>query len=125
MHPFSRPDQRFPSVRSELTGEKDLHLAGKVLGSGTPGWRLGTDPGTSPEEPGRNDARIVEDQEFVAVKKFRELEKAVIFKAPGRAVELKETRSIAPTERPLGDLVFGQVIVELIESHKARSLAGF
>jgi hypothetical protein len=49
----------------------------------------------------------------------------MICKEPGEAVEQEESGSVAPTERPLSDLSFRQVVVELIESHKARSLAGF
>src|SRR2546426_12837548 len=114
MHLSSRPNQCFPSVGSELASQKDLHLAAKMLGARGPGRRLGMNPGAPPEEPGRDDARIVEDEEFVTLKKFAEFKKAMIFEPAGGAVQQKKSRSFAPIERPLSDPLFRQVIVELV-----------
>jgi hypothetical protein len=114
MHLSSRPNERFPSVGSQLTSQKDLHLAGKMLGTRGPGGRLGMHPGARPEEPGRDDARIVEDQEFVTLKKFREFKKAMIFEPACAAVQQEKPRSFAPGERPLSNLPFRQVIIELV-----------
>ena len=71
-------------------------------------------PGAPPEEPGRDDARIVEDEKLVALKKFREFKKAMIFKPACRAVQQEKPRCFAPIERPLSNLLFRQVIIELI-----------
>jgi hypothetical protein len=125
MHLSSRPNQRFPRVGSELTSQKDLHLAAKMLGTRGPGGRLGMNPGAPPEEPGGDDARIVEDEEFVALKNFAEFKKAMIFEPACGPVQQEKSRSFAPIERPLSNLLFRQVIVELVQSHKAWSLAGF
>jgi len=123
MHLSSRPNQPFPSVGSELTSQKDLHLAAKMLGTRGPGGRLGMNPGTPPEEPGRDDARIVEDEEFVAPKKIEYFKKQMIFELAGGPIQQEKSRSFAPIERPLSNLLFRQVIVELVQSHKAWSLA--
>jgi hypothetical protein len=125
MHLSSRPNQRFPSVGSELTAQKHLYFAAKMFGPGGPGGRLGMNPGAPPEEPGRDNARIVEDQEFVALKEFGECKKAMIFKPACEAVQEEKPRSCTPIERPLSNLFFGQVIIELVKPHKAWSLAGF
>ena len=71
-------------------------------------------PGAPPKEPGRNDARIVEDEEFVTLKKFREFKKAMIFEPACETVQQEESRSFAPIERPLSNLLFRQVIIELV-----------
>ena len=81
--------------------------------------------GASPEEPGRNDARIVEDEKFVALKKFRKFKKAMIFEPACGAIHEEQSRSFAAIQWPLSNLLFRQVIIELVPSHKARSLAGF
>jgi len=125
MHLSSRPNQRFPSVGSELTNQKDLHLAAKMLGTRRPGWRLGMNPDAPPEEPGRDNARIVEDEEFVAFKKFAEFKKAMIFDPAGGAAQQEKSRSFAAIQRPLSDLLFRQVIIEFVQSHKTCSLTAF
>src|SRR6266446_2268687 len=125
MHFSAGPHQRFPGVGSELASQKDLHLAAKMLGARGPGGRLGMNPGAPPEEPGRDDARIVEDEEFVALKKFAEFKKPMIFEPAGGPVQEEKSRSVAAIQWPLSDLPFRQVIIELVQSHKARSLAGF
>src|SRR5712691_9418813 len=104
MHLSSRPNQRFPSVGSELACQKDLHLAAKMLGTRSPGGRLGMNPGAPPEEAGRDDARIVEDEEFTTLKKFREFKKAMIFEPVCEAIQQDKSQSFAPTERPLSNL---------------------
>src|SRR6266850_3888949 len=43
----------------------------------------------------------------------------------GGPIQQKKSRSFTLLERPLSDLIFWQVIVELVQSHKAWSLAGF
>ena len=53
-------------------------------------------PGAPPEEPSRDDARIIEDEEFVALKKFAEFKKAMIFEPAGGAVQQEKSRSFAP-----------------------------
>jgi len=114
MHLSSRPNQRFPSVGSKLPSQKDLHLAAKMLGTRSPGWRLGMNPDAPPEKPGRDNARIVENEELVTLKKFAEFKKAMIFEPAGGAVQQEKSRSFAAIQRPLSDLLFRQVIIELV-----------
>jgi len=114
MHLSSRPNQRFPSVGSKLTSQEDFYPAAKMLGTRSPGGRLGMNPRAPPEEPGGDDARIVEDEEFVTLKKFAEFKKAMIFEPAGGAVQQEKSRSFAPIQWPLSDLRFRQVIVELV-----------
>ncbi len=71
-------------------------------------------PGAPPEKPGRDDARIVEDEEFVALKKLAEFKKAMIFEPACETVQQEKSRSFAPIERPLSNLLFRQLIIKLV-----------
>ena len=82
-------------------------------------------PLSLPEEPSRDDTCIIEDEEFVALKKFAEFKKAMILEPAGGAIQHQKSRSFAAIQGPLSNLVFWKVIIELIQSHKARSLTGF
>lgn len=44
-------------------------------------------PGALPEESGRDDARIVEDEEFVALKKFAKFQKLMILEPTRGAIQ--------------------------------------
>src|SRR5713101_1351276 len=70
MHFSAGPNQRFPGVGSELTGKKDFNSAAEMLGAWSAGRRLRMNPGSFPEQPGRDDPCIVEHQQFVAAKKI-------------------------------------------------------
>jgi len=123
MHLSSRPNQCFPSVGSELASQKDLHLAAKMLGPRGPGGRLGMNPGAPPEEPGRDDARIVEDEQFVTPKKIEYFKKQMIFEPAGGPIQQEKSRSFAAIQWPLSDLLLRQLIFEFIQLHGAWSLA--
>jgi hypothetical protein len=87
MHFSAGPNQRFPGVGSELTGKKDFNSAAEMLGACSTGRGLRMNPGSSPEQAGRDDPRIVEHEKFVAYEKFREFKKAMIFEPAGGAVQ--------------------------------------
>ena len=65
LHLAARPDKHLPSLGIDLAGQEDLHFAGQMLGSRGSRWRLRMHAGAPPEQAGGDDARIVEDEEFV------------------------------------------------------------
>ena len=65
LHLTAGPDKRLPSLGIDLAGQEDLHFSGQMLGSRGPRWWLRMDAGAPPEQAGGDDARIVEDEEFV------------------------------------------------------------
>jgi hypothetical protein len=69
MHFSAGPNQSFPSAGTELASKKDLNLAAEMLGAGSTGRSLRMNPGSPPEQAGRDDERIVEHEQFVAAKK--------------------------------------------------------
>jgi hypothetical protein len=71
-------------------------------------------PGAPPEEPGRDDACVVEDEKFVALKKFGKFQKLMIFELAFDAIQQEKSRSFPPLQRPLSNLLLRQVIIELI-----------
>jgi hypothetical protein len=85
-----------------------------MFGTRSPGGRLGMNPGALPEEPGRDDACIVEDEKFVALKKFTEFQKLMIFEPACGAIQKEESRSFPPIQRPLSNLLLRQVVIELV-----------
>jgi hypothetical protein len=58
-----------------------------MFGTRSPGGRLGMYPGALPEEPGRDDSCNVEDEKFVALKKFTEFQKLMIFEPTCGAIQ--------------------------------------
>jgi hypothetical protein len=57
-----------------------------MFGTRSPGGRLGMNPDASPEEPSRDDTRVVEDEKLVALKKFAKFQKTMIFELACGAV---------------------------------------
>ena len=75
---------------------------------------LGMDAGTPPEQTRGDDARIIEDQEFVAAEergKFRELP---VFKDSRRTIEHEHARGLATAEGPLRDLLPREKVIEVL-----------
>ncbi len=50
---------------------------------------------TLSKQTGRNDARIVENQKFVAAKQTRKLGEKPVFESPRRAIQQQESRRLA------------------------------
>lgn len=72
----------------------------------------GPAPLASGTEPGGTDPGVVDDEEVAAAEQGREVaEGAVLGRAPGGEVE--EPRGVALGERPLGDPLSGQRVVEV------------
>jgi hypothetical protein len=82
-------------------------------------------PNAPSEEPSRDDARVVEDEKFVALKKFAKFQKTMIFELACGAVYQEKARSFPAIQRPLSNLLLRQAIIELVQAHKTWSLAGF
>src|ERR1051326_7665433 len=70
-HFSARPDQRFPSVRLDFAGQKDLHGSGKVLPGGRSGRRLRMRSEPPAKEPRRNNTSVVKHQKLVAAQQIR------------------------------------------------------
>src|SRR6266850_2491892 len=96
MHLSSRPNQRFPSVGSELTGKKDFNFSAEMLGACSTGRSLRMNTDAPAEQPGWYDTRIVEDEQFVTPKKIEYFKKQMIFEPAGGTVQEEKSRSFAP-----------------------------
>src|SRR5258708_7859553 len=71
----ARPDKCLPRLSIKLAGEEDFDFPSQMLRLCGPRGRLRTDARTPSEQARRDDARIVEDEEFVTTQetgKFRE-----------------------------------------------------
>jgi hypothetical protein len=79
LHLAAGPDKRLPSFGINLTSEEDFDFAGQMLGSRGARWRLRMDAGTPPEQAGGDDARIVEDEEFVTSQETGEFREEAVF----------------------------------------------
>jgi hypothetical protein len=65
LHLAAGPNQRLPSLGSKFASEEDFDFSRQMFPLCGPRRRLRMDAGTPPEQAGRNDARIIEDDEFV------------------------------------------------------------
>jgi hypothetical protein len=70
--------------------------------------------GAATEETRGNDARVVQDDEFVASEELQKIPKEVIVQAPCGSIHFEQARSVALVHGPLGNLAVGQVIVEVL-----------
>jgi hypothetical protein len=66
LHLAAGSDKRLPGLGIELAGEEDFDFPSQMFGSRGARWRLRMNAGTPPEQAGRDDACIVEDEKFVA-----------------------------------------------------------
>jgi hypothetical protein len=80
LHLAAGPDKRLPRLGIELAGEEDFDFPSQMFGSRGARWRLRMDAGTPPEQAGRDDPRVVEDEEFVASQETREFREELVFK---------------------------------------------
>jgi hypothetical protein len=76
------------------------------------------DAGSPAKEACWNDARVVQDYQFVATEQVRELHEKVVFRGAGESREEKEAGSVAAIKRLLGDLAGGQMVIQVVEPHQ-------
>ena len=65
-----------------------------------------------------NDARVVQDEEFIAAEQVGKFRKKPVVEAASGARKQEKSRSIAPVEGPLGDLALREVVVEVSKAHQ-------
>jgi hypothetical protein len=82
LHLAAGPDKRLPRLGIELAGEEDFDFPSQMFGSRGARWRLRMNAGTPPEQAGRDDARIVEDEEFVASQETGEFNEEPVLEKP-------------------------------------------
>src|SRR5260370_14656220 len=79
LHLATGPNKRLPSLGINLTSKEDFDFPGQMLGSRGARWRLRTDASTPREQACGDDARVVEDQEFVASQETGEFREESVF----------------------------------------------
>jgi tRNA N6-adenosine threonylcarbamoyltransferase len=109
-HLFTGPDQRFPSICSKLAGQKNLDPPRAMF--------------PPPIEPGRKNARVIEHQAIVLMHIGGEIPEVAILPGALRAIDHQHPRAVAFRERLLGDQLFGQIIIEVINTHSSRLILG-
>src|SRR5258706_41638 len=114
------PNKRLPRLGIELAGEEDFDSPSQMFGSRGARWRLRMDARTPPEQAGRNDARIVEDEELVASQEAGEFSEYLVFEKPCGTIHEEKPGGFASVERPLRDLLSGEMVVELVQAHGKR-----
>jgi hypothetical protein len=75
------------------------------------------DPRASPEQTGRNDSRVVKEQEFVTAQEIGELYEEPVFEGTRGTIQFQEPRSFSKVERTLGNLLSREPIVEFVQTH--------
>src|SRR6266699_5385690 len=75
---------------------------------------------TLSEQTGRNDARIVDNQKFVAAKQTRKLGEKSVFESPRCAIQQQESRRLALVQRALGDPFSREMVVKFVQTHARR-----
>jgi len=78
------------------------------------------DAGTPPEQAGGDDARIVEDEEFVTSQETGEFREESVFENSCGTIQEQEPRGFAAVEWPLRDLLSGEMVVQLVQVHGKR-----
>jgi hypothetical protein len=113
--------ERLPKTLGQLSRQKHLYRSRQVLSRGLARRAFGMYPRASAEQAGRENPRIVEDQQLVATEKLGQFSKTAVFEAALDPLEEEHSRSIAVGKRTLGDQFRRQRIVELSDLH-ARQL---
>ena len=108
-------DQRAPLVRGELSSQKDLDTARRILGFG-----LGTKAGADGEEARGQDAGVVEDEEIAAAEMAGEIGEVVVGESTGAAIHPQHAAGAANLWRMLRDEFFGEFEVEVGDEHKGQ-----
>ncbi|MGC2416675.1 MAG: hypothetical protein WA434_02950, partial [Candidatus Acidiferrales bacterium] len=85
----ARPHERLPGVGTDLADQEDFDrgleefAALRVISS----WRLGMDSGAAAEKARGEDARVVDDDEFVAAEQIGEFAEGAVFEGTRCAIE--------------------------------------
>ena len=102
----ARPHERLPGVGTDLADEEDFDrgleefAALRVISS----RRLGVNSGAAAEKPRGKDARIVDDDEFVAAEQIGQFAETAVFPGACFAAEQQRPGGGAIFERALSDL---------------------
>jgi hypothetical protein len=89
-----------------------------ALGEGRREQELDRSPAGVPrQDPGRDDARVVDDQTVARPQERRELRERTVLEGRARAVDQEEPGGAAHAARRLGDQLRREVVVELREIH--------
>jgi hypothetical protein len=73
--------------------------------------------GTSAEQSSGDDARIVQDEQFVSAKETGKLRKEPVLECSRIAVQMEKTGSFTALQWTLCDLPRRKVVIELVEPH--------
>jgi hypothetical protein len=85
------------------------------------------DAGAPSEQAGGDDARIVEDEEFVASQENGKFREEAVFEYSRGTIQEEEPGGFAAVQGPLGDLLSGEMVVEFVQAHgkgQSNSKAG-
>jgi N6-L-threonylcarbamoyladenine synthase len=109
-HFLASPNQRFPSVLSNLPREKDLHPPSSMFS-----------PSIQPR--GKN-PRVIEHKAIVFMDIGRKIAKHAILPFPRRPIDHQHPRPVAFGKWLLRNQFFGQIIIKLINTHSSRLILG-
>ena len=122
-----------PAFRPLLAWPRQTHSSASAgassaaaVGWDAAGWT--TSSSTAPaggglpaQQPRRDDARVVDDEQIPRAQQLRQLAEAVVAHAARGAAERHQPRRIALGERGLGDLRGGKLEVEVGQFHRGGS----
>ncbi len=109
-HFLARPNQRFPSVCSNLPRQKDLNAAGSLFPPAI--------------QSRRKNPRVVQHKAIVLMHIGRKVPKHAIFPGAGGAVDHQHPSPVAFGKWLLRNQFFGQIIIKLINTHSSRLILG-
>jgi len=118
LHLPAGTDEGFPRLRIELAGEKDFHLTGEMFTARGPRRGLSVNSSAAAKEAGGNDAGVIENDQFIATEQIGEIYKKMIIQVAFGAREDEEAGRVAMFERPLGNLAGGEVVIEVVKTHR-------
>ena len=109
LHPrpqtLRRPGERLPQAVLHRLEQEDLGLAARR---------------PAHAKPSRNDARVVDDDERGLGELGGQVTEVPVTHGPRRALVHEKAGLVAPVERPLGDQLGREVVVELVSPHAVR-----
>jgi hypothetical protein len=82
------------------------------------GRRLGVHADAAAKKSCRDDACVVQDDQLIAAKEVRELQEEAVLKTAFGASKIQQAGSVTAVERPLGDLAGGEMVIEVVQSHR-------
>jgi len=109
-HFLARPNQRFPSICSNLPRKKNLDPARSMLPPAI--------------KAGREHARIVQNKAIFLMHIGREIAEHAVLPSALGAIDHQHSRAIAIGKRLLRNQFFGQIIIKIINTHSSRLILG-